>query len=107
MRLDQRWTQTKVYVLIMICNDFVIASATKRNNRVLQYSVTSIPILLSVLPCVWTLEVEMISEELRATIAKHDQSHILKYYDAGVLTDAEKTELETQVPQDPHPSLHS
>ena len=47
----------------------------------------------------------MISEELRATIAKHDQSHILKYYDAGVLTDAEKSELEAQVPQDPHLSL--
>lgn len=48
----------------------------------------------------------MISEELRATIAKHDQSHILKYYD-GVLTDAEKSELEAQVPQDPHFSLPS
>ena len=49
----------------------------------------------------------MISEELRATIAKHDQSHILNYYDAGVLTDAEKSELEAQVPQDPHFSYPS
>lgn len=39
----------------------------------------------------------MISDELRATIAKYDQSHILKYYDEGVLSEEEKEKLENQV----------
>ena len=39
----------------------------------------------------------MISEELRAAMAKYDQSHILKYYDEGVLTEEEKEKLEMQV----------
>lgn len=33
----------------------------------------------------------MISEELRAVIAKYDQSHILKYYDEGLFTEEEKS----------------
>ena len=39
----------------------------------------------------------MISDELRATIAKYDQSHILKYYDEGFLSEEEKEKLENQV----------
>lgn len=39
----------------------------------------------------------MISDELRASIAKYDQSHILKYYDEGVLLEEEKEKLESQV----------
>lgn len=39
----------------------------------------------------------MISEELRAVIAKYDQSHILKYYDEGLFTEEEKKHFETQV----------
>lgn len=39
----------------------------------------------------------MISEELRATLAKHDQQHLLKYYDAGLLTEEQKASLECQV----------
>ena len=39
----------------------------------------------------------MISEEVRALIKKYDQGHILKYYDAGDLSDKEKLELEDQV----------
>ena len=39
----------------------------------------------------------MISDELRATIAKYDQSHILKYYDEGDLSEEEKEKLENQV----------
>lgn len=91
----------------MKCNDPVTATPKQSNNRILQYSVTQIPILLSVHLIVLLLPIEMISKELRTTIVKHDQSHILKYYDAGVLTDAEKTELEAQVYRDPYPSLPS
>ena len=39
----------------------------------------------------------MISEEVRAAIAKHNQSHILKYYDEGKLSEEEKKDLEKQV----------
>ena len=39
----------------------------------------------------------MISEEVRAQIAKYDQTHILKYYDAGELNEEEKKNLEDQV----------
>ena len=39
----------------------------------------------------------MISDEVRAVIAKHDQSHILKYYDAGTLSEEEKASFEKQV----------
>ncbi|CBK21974.2 uncharacterized protein [Blastocystis hominis] len=39
----------------------------------------------------------MISEELRATLAKHDQQHLLKYYDAGLLTEEQKASLESQL----------
>ncbi|KAK8825223.1 hypothetical protein WA556_006511, partial [Blastocystis sp. ATCC 50177/Nand II] len=39
----------------------------------------------------------MISEELRAVIAKYDQSHILKYYDEGLFTEEEKKHFETQL----------
>ena len=45
----------------------------------------------------WGIECRMISEELRATLAKHDQQHLLKYYDAGLLTEEQKASLESQV----------
>ena len=39
----------------------------------------------------------MISEEVRQSIAKYNQSHILKYYDEGVLSEEEKQSFEKQV----------
>ena len=56
-------------------------------------------ILLRVLTYETTRGVEyrMISEELRSTLAKHDQQHLLKYYDAGLLTEEQKASLECQV----------
>ena len=41
--------------------------------------------------------VDMISEEQRAAIAKYNQSHILKYYDEGKLSEEEKIAFEKQV----------
>ena len=40
----------------------------------------------------------MISEELRQSIARNNQSHILKYYDEGKLSEAERASFEDQVP---------
>ena len=39
----------------------------------------------------------MISEEVRTLINEYGQGHILKYYDAGDLSEKEKMELEDQV----------
>lgn len=39
----------------------------------------------------------MIAEEQRAAIAKYNQTHILKYYDNGNLSDEEKISFEKQV----------
>ena len=39
----------------------------------------------------------MISEEVRSLINEYGQGHILKYYDAGDLSEKEKKELEDQV----------
>lgn len=41
--------------------------------------------------------VSMISDEVRAAIAKYDQSHILKYYDEGKLSKEEQSMFEQQV----------
>ena len=43
------------------------------------------------------MDIEMISEEVRTQIAKYDQTHILKYYDAGELNEEEMKNLEDQV----------
>lgn len=45
----------------------------------------------------WINCLGMISEEVRAQIAKYDQTHILKYYDAGELNEEEEKNLEEQV----------
>ena len=43
------------------------------------------------------MDIGMISEEIRTQIAKYDQTHILKYYDAGELNEEEMKSLEDQV----------